>query len=511
VQPDNTRTADQRVRTDADARPVTPRPLVRRDVRPPAGRTRAGDTLHLLQRATYGATPESLARVRRIGTAAWLEEQLTPATLADPLGDLVTAKFPRLQWSVAQVRATFEFGWDVMFDLGQAPLGRAAWSTRQLLEVMVDFWSNHLNVTNPFDGGWDNRHLYDRDVIRKHALGRFSDMLVASAKHPAMLRYLDNASSTKDAPNENYGRELLELHTVGVHGGYTEAMMVDSARIMTGYTVDDSTGLYRYDASRHWTGPVTVLGFTHANGAANGEAMAEQYLRYLAGHPATAQRIATKLAQRFVADQPPASLVTRLASTYLANGTAVAPVLRTLFASDEFFAAAGAKLRRPYEDVVATIRTLGIRPLPATSTTWRKGLESLYWLVGGLGMAPMAWHPPNGYPDVADAWQSAAGTLGRWNAHVHLAARWWPDDKELAHPDPRTWLPTVLPATYGGLVDALAQRLVYTGLPAASRTAVLGFMGKRGADPLKADDEWVGWRLPFVAALVLDTPVHGTR
>jgi uncharacterized protein (DUF1800 family) len=210
--------------------------------------------LHLLRRATYGPTPTALAQVRSAGVDAWLTQQLAPAKLADPVGDVITARYPRLAWSAAQAHAAYpNSDWVLMFELGQATVARAAWSTRQLFEVMVDFWSNHLNVTSPSSEVWDNRHLYDRDVIRKHALGRFADMLVASAKHPAMLRYLDNASSTKDAPNENYGRELLELHTVGVNGGYTETMMVDSARIMTGFTIGPNHA-YTYDAARHWTG-----------------------------------------------------------------------------------------------------------------------------------------------------------------------------------------------------------------------------------------------------------------
>src|SRR4029450_13954529 len=124
-----------------------------------------------------------------------------------------------------------------MWERGRGALAGQLWSRRQLLEVMVDFWSNHLNVTNPFDGGWDTRTAYDRDVIRTHALGRFADMLRASARSPAMLRYLDNAESHRRAVNENYGRELLELHTVGIEGGYTEKDVRHSAYIMTGRTV----------------------------------------------------------------------------------------------------------------------------------------------------------------------------------------------------------------------------------------------------------------------------------
>ena len=125
-----------------------------------------------------------------------------------------------------------------MYDVSMATIARATWSKRQLFEVMCEFWSNHLNVTNPSDRVWDNRQDYDRRVIRKHALGRFEDMLIASATHPSMLLYLNNADSTKDYPNENYGRELLELHTVSVDGGYNEQDMRNSTLIMTGFGVE---------------------------------------------------------------------------------------------------------------------------------------------------------------------------------------------------------------------------------------------------------------------------------
>jgi hypothetical protein len=256
---------------------------------------------------------------------------------------------------------------------------------------------------------------------------------------------------------------------------------------------------------------VKVLGFAAANSSPDGQATAVAYLTYLARHPATARRIATKLALRFVSDDPPTALIDRLAKAYRLADTAIGPVLRALFTSEEFYAAAGQKVRRPYEDVIATIRTLGIGPPKSTATPWTKGLENLYWMVDSTGMAPLAWHPPDGYPDVAAAWQSAAGMLGRWNCHVALGAAWWPDVKEVTYPAPRTWLPATLPTTYGGYVDALSRRLVYTTLPTARRNAVLGFLGKTATDPLGAEDEAVGWRLPYVAALILDSPAHEMR
>ncbi|MBV9290989.1 MAG: DUF1800 domain-containing protein [Frankiales bacterium] len=467
--------------------------------------------LHLLKRATFGPTPASLHDIDKRGFQHWLERQLDPASIHDPEGDAVRRLYPELRWSIPQARANIEqFSWDLMFTLGQATLAQAAWSRRQLFEVMCDFWANHLNVTNPSDNVWDNRHHYERYVIRAHALGKFSDMLVASAKHPAMLQYLNNADSTKDAPNENYGRELLELHTVGISAGYTEAMMVDSARMMTGFTVGED-GNYVYEPSIHWTGKLRILDFSNANTSPNGEALAVRYLHHLAMHPSTAHQIAQKLAIRFVADEPPKALVRRLAHVYLANGTAIKPVLRALFASAEF-AAAPEKVRRPYEDLLATMRVLGVGLHRGSDTTAaRSGLESLYWMVQSAGQAPGAWDLPNGYPDVATAWQSAAGALSRWNFHQSLAAGWWPDKSHVHVADCRSFLPHKLPATYGGLIDHLSERLLFRRLPHAHRTAALRFCEAHASTPLSSSSEWVSWRLPYLCALILDSPAHLVR
>jgi hypothetical protein len=474
---------------------------------PPADLVASDQHWHVLRRLTYGPTPNSLAEIRTLGTAKWLEQQLAPHTIADSACDRVIARYPVLTLDIAGIRAGAipEFSWDAMYALGQATIARAAWSKRQLLEVMVDFWSNHLNVTNRSDGVWDNRHVYDREVIRKHAFGTFAGMLKASAVSPAMLTYLDNRSSTGEHPNENYARELLELHTVGLV--YTEDDVQAAARLLTGLTVDWETGLYRYERWRHATGPVSLLGFSHLNAtAAGGEAAATALLDHLALHPATARHIATKLCVRFVSDVPPDRLVDRLAGIYLAHKSAIVPVLRALFTSGEFRASVGAKVRRPMQDVVATVRTLGLGP----DKTGTKGLAGLYWMIYEAGDAPMEWHPPNGYPDVAAAWSSASGTLARWNAHLSLAANWWPT--ELSRPASLlTSLVPTLPRTYGTLVDTLALRLVGTRMRPAHTAAITRFLGKTPATRLNRGDEALGWRFPYLVALVLDSPYFTFR
>ncbi len=467
--------------------------------------------LHLLRRATYGPTPSSIAEIRGLGAGAWLNRQLEPAAIADPVADALVARLPLSRLTVDGVRARVRagtlkmYGWESMFELGCATVARAVWSERQLLEVMVDFWSNHLNVTNPSGDVWDSRPDYDRTVIRPHALGRFADMLKASARHPAMLTYLDNRFSSRAAPNENYGRELLELHTVGL--GYSESDVKAAARLLTGLTVSWDDGRYRYDAGRHATGAVEVLGFRHANASATGgEAAALALLDHLALHPATARRIATKLCVRFVADNPPASLVTRLAKVYLDNRTAIAPVLRALFGSGEFAAAVGAKTRTPYEDIVATVRTLDYGP----EKSGTQALKALYWMTQSAGQAPMAWAPPNGYPDVASAWASPSGQVVRWNAHLNIAAGWWPTT--LQRPASLVAaLAGTLPATYGALIDAVATRLVGRTLAPAHTAAIAAFYGKTPAAAVRANDAAVGWALPYLVALLLNSPYFALR
>lgn len=463
--------------------------------------------LHLLRRATFGPTQGSVSSIKDTGRRAWLEKQLDPASIDDSdCTSLIRSRFPRVSWTIKQAREGLEpFSWDLMFELSMATVARAVWSKRQLLEVMCEFWSNHLNVTNPSDRVWDNRQDYDRTVIRRHALGRFEDMLIASATHPAMLLYLNNADSTKDNPNENYGRELLELHSVSVNGGYNEQDMRNSTLLMTGFGINWTTGAFAYTAYEHYRGPVSIMGFSDPNRDADGYQVGIRYLKYLANHPETAKHLAYKLCLRFVSDEPDDALVARLARIYLDKGTAIVPVLRALFLSDQFAASIGQKTRRPFEDLAATLRVLGYGP----DKTGVDGMQALVWIADGLGQQPLAWSPPDGFPDEASSWESAGGTLSRWNTHLSLANHWWPDS--LTQPPVRSLLPKRLPKTHGEFVDVLAKRLVFRKLAPRHRAAVLGFLERSASDPLDSDDAAVGWRLPYVVALILDSPYFWVR
>ena len=485
------------------------------------------DPLHVVHRLSYGPSPSLVAEVTAIGPGIWIDQQLNPAAVDDHVCDGYLTRYPRLKWTIPQVRAAYAAGggWEMMEMLGSAHLLRAAWSKRQLFEVMVDFWSNHLNVSLNNGDVWDSRHDYDRNVIRKYTFGKYSDLLWASVNHPAMMRYLNNADSTKDSPNENYGRELLELHTVGVDGGYNEVDMHTSALVLTGFGVHDvwrpanqvqdpKNGLFEFFPDDHWTGPVTVMGWSSPNQTGvGGYAVAQSYVSYLAHHPATALRLATKLVRRFVSDDPIPILANYLAKIYLANDTAILPVLKALFASRQFRSPSTMKVKRPMEDLVSSLRALSILPDPGTGTD---GLLALWWESDTLGHQPMTWAQPDGFPDVATSWQSTNGTLERWNLHMALAGQWWPvsnDPKNpmLQAPLLKTYLPSPLPATHGALIDALAQRVLFQPVSATGRDAICTFLGKTAASPLKAGDPAVSYKLAYVIALLLDSVHHAMR
>lgn len=465
--------------------------------------------LHLLRRTTYGPTPAMVDAVRRLGRSDWLDQQLHPSQIDDSACQkMIKDKFPRLFWSIPKVMNSVPEGdhWPFMIELSMATIGRAIWSKRQLFEMMSEFWDNHLNVTCPTDKVWFARHDYETNVIRKHALGRFEDMLIASAYHPAMLTYLNNAESSKIEPNENYGRELLELHTVGFDGGYNEREMYDSSLIMTGFTINAGNGLFTYNGSLHHTGPVQVMGFSDPNPTGNGgEDVAVRYLKYLANHPATARHIAYKLCRRFVSDDPDSGLVDSLAQTYLYHETAIVPVLRQLFESAEFNAAIGKKIRRPLEDIVATARILGYRPEPKGTV----GLRGLHWMCSEIGQAPMAWDLPDGYPDDAISWLSGGSTLNRWNRHYSMAGHW--AAKTLPQPPLRDLLPRKVPKNYGAMLDALAKSLVFRTMEDRHKKVILDFLDRKASDPFDGKDANSTSKMAKIVALILDSPYFGVR
>jgi len=355
----------------------------------------------------------------------------------------------RMQLSPALMKAR-----QVMVELNEQKLLRATYSERQLQEVLTDFWFNHFNVYAA--KGADRQFLtaYERDVIRPNVLGSFDTLLGAVAHSPAMLFYLDNWMSTdpnglhltgrdemrqrnrtrmlgvrrpdlaeqvqqqqKNRPtglNENYGRELMELHTLGVDGGYTQQDVVEVARAFTGWTIDRPRlgGEFKFDPRMHDPGEKHVLG--HTIKAGGGESDGEQVLRILASHPSTAKFIATKLARRFVGDEPPPALVNRAAKRFLDTKGDLREVVRTIVESPEFFApeAQRAKVKTPLEFVVSALR--------ASSADVRSGI-GLIRALQQLGMPLYQAQPPTGYAESTDTWMNAGGLVNRMNFAVALA------------------------------------------------------------------------------------------
>ncbi len=460
----------------------------------------ADSVLHAVRRLSFGPTPALLAHVRTVGVAAWLDDQL--AAVADPAAQAAAPGTSGLPLPYPAATA-LDASLDQVKALQVATFAHAAWGDAQVRELLVELWSNHLSIAAELDKVRAYKLADDRDVIRAHALGSVSDLLAASAQSPAMLLYLDNASSRGTKPNENYARELLELHTVGVHGGYTQRDVRDAARVLTGLTVDERTGTFVFRPEWHATGPVRVLGWSHPNAvAAQGLDVALAMVRYLAAHPATAQRIATKLVRRLVADEPPAALVASAARTYLAANTEIVPVVRHIVGSSAFARSVGQKSQRPLDWCVAAVRALQLQPQPTLGVQG----DALLRLLDQVGQVPFAWIPPDGYPDDTTSWASTAAVLARWNAAQALVNGAVAGLKAL---DVDALVGTPVPVTAGALVDRLVSRML--GVPTRSvlRSALLRAVSL--AATAAVDQAAVRRLTPQLAALILSAPEAQVR
>jgi uncharacterized protein (DUF1800 family) len=449
--------------------------------------TDSAHVLHFLNRLSFGPGPTDIARVRQLGYRRWLDEQLQPERIADTVQDAVHRQYalafeppeqlwreyPPPQLAIAQARRRADAQMDPAqmrpdsmlqqrFQRAQRQLGgqvvmatlaRHIASERQLQEVMTDFWFNHFNV---FIGKNQDRWLtsdYVERAIREHALGRFEDLLLAVAKHPAMLVYLDNAVSvapgSRPAPqrrggfflfrpfarrprfrpqppaaqrrgatgiNENYGRELLELHTLGVDGGYTQQDVQSTARILTGWGVSppQQGGFqFEYHEWAHDDGEKTVLGVKFPSG--HGMDEGERLLRMLAAHPSTARHIAHKLCARFVADDPPDGCVDHAVAAWTRTNGDIRAVVLAIVESDDFWApeTMRAKLKSPLEFVVSALRATGAGP----DTSARLGN-----VLNQLGQPLFMQQVPTGYPERMDEWVNSGALLNRMNVAVAIAA-----------------------------------------------------------------------------------------
>ena len=477
--------------------------------------------VHVLNRIGFGPAPGDVEKVKTVGLAAYIEQQLHPERLTDERVDARIAGFTTLKMSTEDLAREYYLPAQmlrrqaqraqqndpamqgaqqkdpamapgnpdarkertpeemqaqqaerrVLGELTQQKILRAAYSEKQLQEVMVDFWFNHFNV---FVGKGQTRIYlteYERDTIRPRVFGKFRDLLGAVAESPAMLFYLDNWQSSApegtameqsnarrgmrgrpgaagrramngrgvngqglnnrgltmaDLPpavqnrrprgvNENYARELMELHTLGVDGGYTQTDVQEIARAFTGWTLTQPRqgGGFTFDPRMHDNGEKVVLGTKIKSG--NGKKDGEQVLDLLAKHPSTARFIATKLARRFVSDEPPKSLVDRAAARFRETDGDIREVVRTIITSPEFFdtAAYRAKVKSPFEFVVSAVRASGADAF--------NGMP-LVQAMRDLGMPLYGCQPPTGYADRADAWVNTGALLNRMNFALSLSS-----------------------------------------------------------------------------------------
>ncbi|MFN0086092.1 MAG: DUF1800 family protein [Blastocatellia bacterium] len=493
--------------------------------------------LHLLNRAGFGPRPGDVERVRRMGFDRYLEQQLHPEDLPDeflarPLNSLNTLQMttveivqnfappppprpaptptpapiptpapglepgsPRMEGAapgqmavsppVPQMtqppRPPQRDGGQPLRELQQAKLLRAVFSERQLQEVMVDFWYNHFNV-------WANKDSvrwmvtsHERDVIRPHALGRFKELLVATAQSPAMLYYLDNFLSQVEPPvrpapkdaegapvpqrrpglNENYARELMELHTLGVNGGYTQQDVIEVARCFTGWTINQQpAAMFVFRPRIHDKGEKIVLGKRIAAGGGIEDGL--RVLEILAKHPSTARFLARKLAQRFVADDPPPSLVDRAAETFRGTDGDIREVVRTILTSPEFSSPGSyrTKVKSPFELAASALRATGASA---------DGSAPLIQAVARMGAPLYLCQPPTGYSENSSEWMSSALLLERMNFALALAG----NRINGSRVDPSRFVDPDALDDPRRLVDQLAAVLIHSDLSPDTRENLL--------------------------------------
>jgi uncharacterized protein (DUF1800 family) len=427
-----------------------------------------------IKRTSFGVHRDELAAIQSIGIDAYLEQQLDYTQINDGnLEATIQTLFPLSTQTPAQLIAGFpdNIG-DVALQMTGAAQYRQIFSRRQLYEVMVEFWSDHFNIHLVNGLGPTLKPEDDVQVIRAHALGNFGDLLRASAHSPSMLFYLDNFLNQASAPNENYARELMELHTLGVDGGYTETDVKEVARCFTGWSIrfpGDTGGPYGtfvYIPAIHDNDAKVVLQNTISAGG--GQSDADQVLDILATHPSTARFIATKLCRRFISDTPDQASVDAVSAAFTQSGGDIKATLRALFAATAFRSSADLKISRPVEYLSGLIRALAPdSPYPTDNG------QLFYFAQLIMGQLPFNWPTPDGYPDEQSYWASTGGLLNRWRLSFLSLANFIPaiDVFQIDYP-------TLLNGanTLAGIVDALTDSVLMRPLSAEDRAYMLDWL-----------------------------------
>jgi uncharacterized protein (DUF1800 family) len=420
----------------------------RRDAAASGPLTPRDSALHALNRLAYGPRPGEVGRVAAMGVMHWIDQQLDPARLPDRVlagreqafgvldldPEALAAIFANARRDQTERRRAFEQLRQVVGQVQQLAVVRAVLSERQLREIMIDFWVNHFNVY--FGKGADRvlMPVYIEHTLRPRALGRFEDLLIATAQSPAMMFYLDNwesvargavppgadpvrpgSQAAPRGPNENYARELLELHTLGVDGGYTQRDVIEVARVFTGWSIarPAQSGRFQFYPWAHDAGEKHVRGVRFPPGHGQDEGL--RLLKLLANDPATIRHVSYKLCARFVSDDPPDGCVDDAVDAWRRSGGDITQIVRAIVRSPDFWSpqAMRAKVKTPLEFVVSAVRAVGGEP---------DSTPELADVVGRLGQ-PLYMEPsPAGYPESQDEWVNSGALLHRMNAAVAIAA-----------------------------------------------------------------------------------------
>jgi len=415
------------------------------------------------------------------------------------------------------------------YELVDATILRAVFSKKQLVEVLADFWHNHFNIFFWQDDGVPLLVSYNRDVLRANLLGNFRQMLEAVAKHPSMLYYLNQNNSSDAGPNENFARELFELHTLGAENylgvrdpnsvekdadgiaiGYVDNDVYEAARCLTGWRIDDDlgewedgiekTGNFIYFKPWHDRFNKLVLGrYIEADQPDMKDGM--DVLDLLANHPGTARHIARKLCRRFIADVPPDSVVQAAAATFMEFRSApdqLKRVMETILLSAEFKQSWGNKIKRPQEAAYSMMRAL--------NSNFTRVPSGVSWLIGMMGQPIFERRSPDGYPDVKEAWANSMSILYRWNMAVGIADNWMDDDQgRTMQTDVYGQTPVEI-RTANGLADFWIPRLLGRAISDEGRAAIAAVMAQEyGADETLPDDH-VQYVLPAMVEVILMSP-----
>jgi uncharacterized protein (DUF1800 family) len=476
--------------------------------------------IHLLHRFTYGPTKDLVAEVNRIGADEWFDKQLDHRSLPNTKVEDYLSKWDIFNY----IHKDMNFLWPLAESEGDQSKGQIFYanhltgrvlhlytlvqqthSSRQIFEMMVEFWHDHLNITTlgdeTKDGNLDwHTNDWNKRVIRQHALGKFEDLLYAAALHPAMIVYLDGELSTKEQPNENFGRELLELYTVTPKSGYTQSDIINAAKLFSGLRVKWPERWYQrgprprpegnifidvppfstmLHGERQNFGTFKIMGWEKTV-TTNDQVLPaiKSLISYLAAHPETAKTIALKLGRRFVEDVPSQKFISDIASSYSSSGGDIKTVLKAVYQHPDFRSAVGRKLKRPGEDYVSVARTLNVWPNFFRVQKW-KGMTKEFEYpaivpdeLKRMGHAPLSWPFPDGYPDVAASWVNANYQLLRWNIYGHfIQGNTWDEPS----------MDSLLPNRERDVdrqIDQISQLLLFKELGSADRISVRNAVSK---------------------------------